>query len=112
MLSQAELEFLKGETTLNSGYRRFLKHAVSKNLHRFDNEALPAILENDETKVWFLGIIREFSNGVRENSDSGEAQNRLPSGKGVVRLPEFESGLEAWEASVLDQARPQPHATH
>ena len=28
----------------------------------------------------------------------------------VVRLPEFESGLEAWKASVLDQARPQPHS--
>ncbi len=30
----------------------------------------------------------------------------------VVRPPEFEPGLEAWEASVLDQARPRPHVTH
>jgi hypothetical protein len=29
-----------------------------------------------------------------------------------MRLPEFESGLEAWEASVLDQARPQPHISN
>ena len=26
----------------------------------------------------------------------------------LVRLPGFEPGLEAWEAPVLDQARPQP----
>ena len=26
----------------------------------------------------------------------------------MVRLPGFEPGLEAWEASVLDQTRPQP----
>ena len=76
-----------------------------------ENEALLAILENYETKTWFLGVVSKFSNSpnsVRENSNTGEAQNQRHFANEKVRLPEFESGLEAWKASVLDQARPQP----
>ncbi len=49
----------------------------------------------------FLGVESPFRNKVRVFSYSELEKKK-------VRLPEFESGLEAWEAPVLDQARPQP----
>jgi post-segregation antitoxin (ccd killing protein) len=46
-----------------------------------------------------------------ENKENPVSSVNASSQEGlVVRLPEFESGLEAWKASVLDQARPQPHS--
>jgi len=95
MFSRAELEFLKGETTLNSRYRRFLKHAVSKKLYRFETEPLPAILENDETKAWFLNIVSKFSNSVRENSNSGEAQDETLSRNDWWGCPDLDRSHES-----------------
>ena len=62
--------------TISSGYRHFLKHAVSKKLHRFESVALPAILENDEANAWFLGVVRGYSN-VREKLEKTLTMKKL-----------------------------------
>lgn len=40
---------------------------IKKKLEHFKTVILPALLENENTRTWLIGTVREFTNTVREN---------------------------------------------
>ena len=104
--SRAELNYLKGEKSVNSNYERVLLHRIYKKLDCFREEILPMLANNNKTRSYLeitenSNIITNFSNILKnkellknslflQNSDKmkwtgGDLNPRPPECKSGVR---------------------------
>ena len=70
--SRAELNYLKGEKSVNSNYKRVLLHRIYKKLDCFREEILPILARNNRTRSYVESItensnITKFSNISKNN---------------------------------------------
>jgi len=74
MFSKNEIEYLQGKKQASEGYKRYLRYSINKKLQHFSNQTLPLILENEATRNWFIQLVRENTNAVRENPNALQNQ--------------------------------------
>ena len=73
--SRSELNYLKGEKTVNSNYERVLLHRIYKKLDCFRDEILPILANNSKTR-FYLESITENSNDITKFSNSKLSLNQ------------------------------------
>ena len=66
--SRAELNYLKGEKSVNSNYESVLLHRIYKKLDYFRDEILPVLANNKKTRL-HLETVTENSNDITEFSN-------------------------------------------
>jgi uncharacterized protein (DUF2344 family) len=79
MLSKSEIEYLKGLKNVSKGYDRYQRHSINKKLRKFEQQILPTILNNENTKTLFIELVRRNTNSVRENTNNVLKRNKTDS---------------------------------
>jgi hypothetical protein len=74
MLSKGERQFLEGSKQVEDNYRYYLIHQIKSKIQAFEQEDLPALLQNPATRE---PLLRIFTKTLREFPKTSEMEEEM-----------------------------------